>query len=199
MSRRVLTILVAVVLGIGTGIAIGAVMWNSGDHGTDSMSSSTGHGTDMMMMTSGALDEQTFLEQMVPHHESAVEMATMALEKSTRPQVRRLAQEIIDAQEGEIAQMREWHQQWYASDLQASGAMEMDMGALEEVTGPDFDRMFLRKMIAHHASAIMMADAVTIDPPRSEVATLAGEIIAAQSKEIGEMQQWREKWFPPLG
>jgi uncharacterized protein (DUF305 family) len=31
------------------------------------------------------------------------------------------------------------------------------------------------------------------------VATMAGEIIAAQSKEIGEMQEWREQWFPPIG
>ena len=34
--------------------------------------------------------------------------------------------------------------------------------------------------------------------PRQEIETLANEIIAAQSKEIGEMQQWREQFFPPL-
>jgi uncharacterized protein (DUF305 family) len=198
MNGRLLTIIVAVVVAAGAGLAVGAAIWAGGDHGDDSMSSSTAHGSGgMMMMTS--LDEQTFLEQMVPHHESAVEMATMALEKSTRPQIRQLAQEIIDAQEAEIAQMRDWHQEWYGTALEADTAMHGDMSDLEQTTGPDFDRMFLRMMIAHHSSAIMMADAVTMDDPRAEVATLASEIIAAQSKEIGEMQEWREQWFPPLG
>lgn len=197
MNGRLVTIIVAVVVAAGAGLAVGAAIWAGGDHGDDSMSSSTAHGADGMMMTS--LDEQSFLEQMVPHHESAVEMATMALEKSTRPQVRQLAQGIIDAQEAEISQMRDWHQEWYGTGLEADTAMEMDMSDLEQVSGPDFDRMFLRMMIAHHASAIMMADAVTMDDPRPEVATLAGEIIAAQSKEIGQMQEWREQWFPPLG
>jgi uncharacterized protein (DUF305 family) len=201
MNGRVVTILVAVVLALAAGIGIGAAIWAGGDHGDDAASTTTDHGMGSMdgMMTTGALDEQSFMEQMVPHHESAVEMATMALEKSTRPQVRQLAQEIIDAQEGEIAQMGEWHLQWYGSGLQASDAWHMDMGDLEEATGPEFDRRFLRMMIAHHASAIMMADAVMIDPPRAEVATMAGEIIAAQSKEVGEMQGWREQWFPPIG
>jgi uncharacterized protein (DUF305 family) len=197
MNGRLLTIIVAVVVAAGAGLAVGAAIWAGGDHGSDSTDMSTAHGSGDMMMTS--LDEQSFLEQMVPHHESAVEMATMALEKSTRPQVRQLAQGIIDAQEAEIAQMRDWHQEWYGAELQSDAAMHTDMGELEQATGPDFDRMFLRMMIAHHASAIMMADAVTMDDPRAEVTTLAGEIIAAQSKEIGEMQEWREQWFPPLG
>ena len=197
MNGRLLAIIVAVVVAAGAGLAVGAAIWAGGDHGSDSSEMSTAHGSGGMMMTS--LDEQSFLEQMVPHHESAVEMATMALEKGTRPQVRQLAQEIIDAQEAEIAQMRDWHQEWYGTELQADTAMEMDMADLEGATGPDFDRMFLRMMIAHHASAIMMADAVTMDDPRAEVATLASEITAAQSKEIGQMQEWREQWFPPLG
>jgi uncharacterized protein (DUF305 family) len=75
----------------------------------------------------------------------------------------------------------------------------MDMGELDAASGAKFDRMFLRMMIAHHASAITMADAVLMNSPRPEVATLAGEIIAAQSKEVGEMQAWRAQWFPPIG
>lgn len=198
MSRRALTIVVAVVLAAGAGLAVGAAMWAGSDHGGDSAEASTAHGADGMMIEASS-DEQSFLEQMVPHHESAVEMATMALEKSTRPQVRQLAQAIIDAQEAEIAKMRGWHLRWYGSRLAADAAMHTDTGALEDATGRDFDRMFLRMMIAHHAAAIMMADAVMTGSPRQEVGTLAAEIIAAQSKEIGEMQRWREQWFPPLG
>jgi uncharacterized protein (DUF305 family) len=198
MRTRAVTIVVAVVLAAGAGLAVGAVIWAGGDHADDSAGAQSMHGGGGTMAMA-ALDERSFLEQMAPHHESAVEMATMALERSTHPQLRRLARGIIDAQEGEIAKMRDWHRAWYGSQLERGTAMHTEMDALENATGPDFDREFLRLMIAHHASAIVMADAVTMDSPRAEVAALAREIIAAQSNEIGQMQRWREQWFPPLG
>jgi uncharacterized protein (DUF305 family) len=155
-----------------------------------------------LMMTTGTLDERSFMEQMVPHHESAIAMATLALEKASRPEVRRLAQQIIDAQETEIAEMSDWHRKWFGSELQPSSDgphASMDMGPLEEASGAAFDRAFLRIMIAHHASAVMMAEAVTMDSPRAEVGNFAAEIVAAQAAEIGQMQRWRQQWFPPLG
>lgn len=200
MNSRLVTLIVVAVVALGAGLGIGAAMWAGGDHGDDS-SASMDQMSDGMMSTT-TLDEQSFLEQMVPHHESAIEMATLALEKGQRPQVRQLAQEIIDAQNAEIAQMRQWHQEWYGTELQASEEghhASMDMSALEEATGEEFDRQFLAMMIPHHASAITMAEAVMMDSPRSEVEELAAGIIAAQAAEIGEMQQWRQQWFPPSG
>ncbi len=200
MNSRLVTLIVVAVVALGAGLGIGAAIWAGGDHGDDS-SASMDQMSDGMMSTT-TLDEQSFLEQMVPHHESAIEMATLALEKGQRPQVRQLAQEIIDAQNAEIAQMRRWHQEWYGTELQASEEghhASMDMSALEEATGEEFDRQFLAMMIPHHASAITMAEAVMMDAPRSEVEDLAVGIIAAQAAEIGEMQQWRQQWFPPSG
>ncbi|HMN99275.1 MAG TPA: DUF305 domain-containing protein [Miltoncostaeaceae bacterium] len=206
MNNRLLTLIVVGVVALGAGLGIGAAVWAGGDHG----GGSTGHSSngmmdssdDTLMMTTGPLDERSFMEQMVPHHESAIAMATLALEKARRPEVRRLAQQIIDAQGTEVAEMRDWHREWFGSELRPSSEgphASMDMGPLEEATGEDFDRAFLRMMISHHASAIMMAEAVMMDEPRTQVGDLASEVVAAQAAEIGQMQRWRQQWFPPLG
>jgi len=52
---------------------------------------------------------------MVSHHEGAVAMAKQLLANGEHPELRKLAEDIIDAQTNEIAQMREWREDWYGS------------------------------------------------------------------------------------
>lgn len=56
----------------------------------------------------GAEFDREFLIQMTLHHEGGIEMAKLALEKSTDKDVRKLAQNIIDSQSKEIEQMKSW-------------------------------------------------------------------------------------------
>lgn len=60
----------------------------------------------------GAAFEQAFLEEMIVHHEGAVVMAQMVLEKTERPELVQLANDIISAQTSEIALMRQWQASW---------------------------------------------------------------------------------------
>ena len=70
----------------------------------------------MMNIDLGAADDQfdlRFLNAMIPHHEGAVVMAQDALSKSKRPEIKKLAQEIVASQKAEIEQMQQWKQAWY--------------------------------------------------------------------------------------
>ncbi len=69
------------------------------------------------------------------------------------------------------------------------------MAGLEGKTGDAFDKEFLSEMIVHHEGAVEMAQAVLATSKRPELLQLANDIISAQTKEIGMMQEWQKQWF----
>ncbi|MEA5446969.1 DUF305 domain-containing protein [Leptolyngbya sp. CCNP1308] len=71
-----------------------------------------------MMMSGdlGAADDEfdlRFINGMVPHHKGALDMAQDALDKSSRPEIQQLSQDILSTQQVEIDQMEQWRQEWY--------------------------------------------------------------------------------------
>jgi uncharacterized protein (DUF305 family) len=57
--------------------------------------------------------DKAFIDAMIPHHQSAIEMAKVAYQKSENPRIKELAQNIMGAQQREIDQMNEWRREWY--------------------------------------------------------------------------------------
>jgi uncharacterized protein (DUF305 family) len=52
--------------------------------------------------------DQDFAQSMIPHHQGAIDMARIALKHGKDPEIRKLAEAVVSAQEGEIAQLKDW-------------------------------------------------------------------------------------------
>jgi uncharacterized protein (DUF305 family) len=136
-------------------------------------------------------DDVAFIDFFVPHHQSAIEMATMVIDRGSRTEVKALAQSLKDAQTTEIAMMRAARQ---ALTGQADSPapppdphMDADMTAMAGLSGAPLETRFLMDMIPHHAAGLSPAHRGRPDLQRSDLRQLALDIFAAQSREIGEM------------
>ena len=154
--------------------------------------------------------ERAFLSAMVPHHESAVEMARTARSRAKHVEIRELAQAIISTQQLEIRRMKDIHRRLFGEPLVADDGAHMELGLRAADAGMDhggmaglenarpFDRAFIDAMIPHHAGAIRRAHAAMADAPDDEIVDLAEGIIQAQSQEIRRMNEWRVNWYGEL-
>jgi len=71
-----------------------------------------GDETDMTRLEQAEDFDKVFIEEMIPHHQMAVMMATMLERGTNRLEMKQLAKDIKEAQTKEINQMREWYKNW---------------------------------------------------------------------------------------
>ncbi|UJA19434.1 heavy metal translocating P-type ATPase [Thermoleophilia bacterium SCSIO 60948] len=89
---------------------------SEGEHGTLGLD----HSEMGMSMDMGALDgaepfDRAFIDEMIPHHQGAIEMAKVQIAEGSDPEVTEVARDIIEAQSREIAAMERWRDRWYGA------------------------------------------------------------------------------------
>ena len=206
MQKNVLKIIALVVSVFVLGLVIGKVAGDDrgfcersshmgGMFGHDSDGKGDGRG-DGRGKSDADPDDVMFSTMMIPHHEQAVEMSTLAETRSTNKDLLALAAQIKAAQAPEIELMQSWLKEWDVSDM---GGMHdhMNMGGmlngaqmveLENAKGAEFDKLFLTGMIAHHEGAIDMANDVMKNGSDDRVIELAKSIVESQTAEIELMK-----------
>ncbi len=181
--------LAAATLMLVASLAIGAC--GSDSTGSDGASqSAAGNGID-----------RAFVADMIPHHQSAVQMAKIAKGRGTSTFVKSLADDITRTQNAEIEIM-----QGVGSRLDVAGVkpkslgiaeheMGMDMDLSELRTADPFDKAFIDMMIPHHQGAIRMARVELAKGSDAKAKQLATAIIDAQTREIKAMNKHRTEAF----
>ena len=159
-------------------------------------------------------DDVSFMQNMIPHHHQAVEMANLVAARTNSSDVTEIAGRIKAAQADEISFMQDWlrdrgehapdptkksgkHGGKHAGHDMADGSVQMvgmatkdEMKQLARSKGTDFDRMFLTLMIAHHKGALTMVKMLHKKPGSAYDPVLfefTNDIVADQSAEIEKM------------
>jgi uncharacterized protein (DUF305 family) len=152
----------------------------------------------------GAEFEQSYLEQMIQHHRSGVEMAKLAADHTKRAELRQFADKMIAMQEQEIGQMTKWLTDWSktspkeVANEKADKEMKMHMSMLSGKHDADFDKAFLDMMPRHHHAAVEMSEQAEKKSTHPELKEFATKIAKDQQNEIKEMKSWATSWFGPL-
>ena len=112
-----------------------------------------------------------FVRDMVPHHQQALAMTALAERNGAGRDVRLLAERMGVSQTDEVAQLQQWLEDQgplppddhvrHGGDhdaLMPGMLTDAQMSALAAARGPEFDRLFLTSMIAHHQGALAMVE-----------------------------------------
>ena len=149
-----------------------------------------------------------FMTRMIGHHAQAVRIARWAPTHGASASVRTLAARIINAQEDEIATMRQWlrdrlqpvpepdaadHSIHAGHDASMHGMLTAaQLRELDAARGTQFDRLFLSLMIQHHRGAVEMVKELFGSYGAAQDETVfkfASDVNVDQSTEIERMEK----------
>jgi uncharacterized protein (DUF305 family) len=171
------------------------------DHG--SMGMDSGGMAKQMVMENGKYSDKAFIDAMVPHHQGAIAMAEVALKNAEHQEIIQLSRNIISSQQAEIEELKSIKQEEFGTSnvpMEMSQEQMRGMGMMMDpqqlANQKPFDKAFIDAMIPHHQSAIEMAQVALENSDNPKIKELAQNIISAQQREIEQMTQWRQQWYP---
>jgi uncharacterized protein (DUF305 family) len=154
--------------------------------------------------------EAGFARDMSTHHAQAVEMAMIAWQKTTDPEIGQMAYDIATVQQGQIGVMQTWLKDWHllptgtrpkmawmpngTKELLPDGRMpgmatDAEMKQLGGATGKQLDILFCQLMLRHHLGGIHMVSAILSLTHDRDVTDLATPMRDGQQNEVTRMRQ----------
>jgi uncharacterized protein (DUF305 family) len=149
-----------------------------------------------------------FLDDMLAHHQQAIDMSLEYLSRGSNSLMRHMAYEVLYTQIGEVGVMNQQLAEWdevgddvamawmgmsHPEDAQPGMASPEEMEQLREGPKRDLDELFSRLMIEHHAGGAHMADAAVDLAETEYVRSMAAAMAQVQRDEINELNVAREQ------
>jgi uncharacterized protein (DUF305 family) len=163
-----------------------------------------------------------FIDLMTVHHQRAIDMAAIAIERGEHLELIALAQRTVDTLQAQIDQLKTWRELWYPGIPALTGSQAMAIfdqvasespgrggvpGARELTSPPDimglcganpgeFDLAFIDRMTSYHAGALLLTQAAVNFAEHGEIQNFAASTLAALQTDVDALNAWRSLWFP---
>lgn len=152
--------------------------------------------------TSHSAADVRFMQDMIPHHHQALQMAALVADRTNRPELIDVAGRINASQQDEIQFMQQWlrrrgqsvpdpaaHHVMHTSHAMAGMATAEQMTQLAQLKGAEFDQFFLRLMITHHEGAVTMVEGLLKQPGSAYDPVLFEFVTKVVNDQAAEIQR----------
>lgn len=140
-----------------------------------------------------------YLQMMLAHHEQGMQLVRLAKTRAQREEIKILAAAVEATQGDEVTMMKSWLGTWSEpttvdhdpgahaahGGLPATGAEQI--AALEQASGPDFDRQFLNLFVGHQHNAVEMSQREAEEGANPETKELARRVTESRADQIAQM------------
>lgn len=134
--------------------------------------------------------EVAYANQVIAHHQGALDMAQAVVDRAPNPEVRDAATRIIEDQTREINDLTVFLRDTYGQEPNPDERMLMDPAMMDEIRNADpavAEQMFLLGMREHHETVIQMAD-IALQKAQSQ-------LLLDQAQTIIETQRAEQEEF----
>lgn len=135
--------------------------------------------------------DQRYMEAMISHHRGAILLAEQAKAKTKRPEIKALAESILDGEPKLIDELYKWRKDWYNNSSKVDDKPTVNLGDYDE----NFDLRFMNAVIAHHEAGVEMANEAATKSTRNEVITNALAVSDFLSRSANTLEDWRFTWY----
>jgi uncharacterized protein (DUF305 family) len=147
----------------------------------------------MTMPKPNVVDDKTFVEYVIPHHQDAVDSSTKVLATTQDLELKTFLENVIKTQVTEITMLKGYYKTWFGQDYNDKGEYQTMMKATK--TGQEADKEYITGMLGHHSGIIDVAKMVLTDSKfqyKPEILELSKQIIKDQEADNVVLNKWLE-------
>jgi uncharacterized protein (DUF305 family) len=142
--------------------------------------------------------QDTFLVDMIPHHEGAVEWAKLVLERGERPELKEMAAATIKGSTADLEEMRRLLGPEKVAKHQghSHGGEHFGPAGIAQIRkGVITDKVLLDWMIDHHTVGTDAGHGTVPQIDNDEIKVLVESMNGRLDKGLDKMRGWRLEWY----
>jgi uncharacterized protein (DUF305 family) len=147
----------------------------------------------MTMSRPSVVDDKSFIEYVIAHHQDAVDGSTKVLTTTQDPELRAFLNNVIKSQGGEINLLKGYYKTWFGKDY-VSNVGYTTMMKFDILSGVAIDKAYVQEMLGHHSGIIDVAKMVVASDLgykyKPEIITLSRQIIKDQEADNIILNKW---------